>query len=130
MNLQKYLPHSFPKHVYLGKSPEEIVLEDGWKWDDRLSVFQHEDFFDDVTKENINFKGVLKSWNNERFLVPLWKEGITDTKGLCWKYHNVSVNWSLEKNKPMDFWESRKGKKMAKYIEYRKRRETRSNMLK
>ena len=129
MNLQKYLPHCFSKKVYLGKSPKEIVLDDGWEWNEEKEVFTNKIFYDE-NKNLIEFKGVLKYWNDQRYLVPLNKHGVIDKEGICWIYNNVSICWSLEKNKSIDFWNTRKGKKMSHYIEYRKRRETRSNMLK
>ncbi len=129
MKLQKYLPRCFPKKAYLGKSPKEIVSDDGWTWEEKTEVFQHPDFYDKDTKDPINFKGVLKVWNDERYLVPLNNEGIVDKNGLCWSYDNVSWAWSLEKNEAIDFWETRKGKKMANYITYRKIRQTRGDML-
>ena len=130
MSLERYLPRSFPKKTCWGKSPKEIVDGDGWAWDEEKEVFNNKAFYDKDTKVSIDFKGVLKSWNNTLYLVPMKKEGIVDKEGLCWAYDNVSVCWSLKKNTPIDFWETRKGKRMENYIAYRKKREIRSNMLK
>ena len=129
MNLQKYLPHCFSKKVYWGKSPKEIVSNDGWEWNDEKEVFSNKIFYDE-NKNLIEFKGVLKYWNDERYLVPLSKDGIIDKEGIGWVYNNISTCWSLEKKKSIDFWDTRRGKRMSHYIEYRKRREMRANMLK
>tara|TARA_B110000008_G_C16969354_1_gene563288 strand:+ start:620 stop:1162 length:543 start_codon:yes stop_codon:yes gene_type:complete len=128
MNLQKYIPHKLTKNPFLGKTPKEIVSEDGWLWDETNNSFTNISF---TNKDNnlIHFKGVIKQWGVENYLVPLSKEGIIDKEGLCWSFNNISTCWSLSKNTPIDFWQTRKGKKMEKYIEYRKRRTNRNDML-
>tara|TARA_A100001011_G_C13666808_1_gene577943 strand:+ start:13 stop:555 length:543 start_codon:yes stop_codon:yes gene_type:complete len=128
MDLQKYIPYKLTKNLFLGKTPKEIVLEDGWIWDETKNTYTNKSF----TNQDgsfIQFKGVIKQWGVENYLVPMAKEGVIDKEGLCWSFHNISTCWSLSKNTPIDFWQTRKGKKMAKYIEYRKRRTNRNDML-
>lgn len=129
IELQKYLPRCFPSKVFLGKNPNEIVEDDGWIFDEKKNLFQHPSFTQSDKKTPIYFEGVLKEWDNKRYLVPLSKDEIVDKDGLCWSYSSVSTCMSLDKNKAIDYWGSRRGKRMAKYIEYRKRRTKRNEML-
>ena len=126
LNLKKYLPIK-----YIGfnsnKDPNEVLQDLGWKYDENIGKFYHHKYQNNDNSP-IFFDCGVKMHNNQRYLVPLSKRGHLDQDGLTWSYKNISNIWYLERNLSIDFWSTRRGKRMAKYIEYRKRRTKRQQM--
>lgn len=126
LNLKKYLPKKFNRFNPT-KTPNQLLQDLGWKYDENIGKFYHHKYQND-NNSPILFDCGVKMHNEQRYLVPLSKRGHLDEHGLTWDYKNVSTIWYLERNVPIDFWSTRGGKRMAKYIEYRKRRAKRQQM--
>jgi hypothetical protein len=123
--LKKFLPRKF--EIHSNGHPEEMLRELGWQYNTTLKKF-----FNDMYKNDDNsyvfFDCAVKVYNKKRYLLPLSKTGHFDQYGITWIYKKVSCIWYLERNSPNDFWNTRRGKRMSKYIEYRKRRTKRQQM--
>jgi hypothetical protein len=124
--LNYYLPKCFKKHY--GKNPRDVVIDLGWCYDTDKQKFYNKEYLNGDGKYIYFDVGVL-TWNSNKYLVPLSKHGHLDPFGICWHYDSVSTICNLERNKKLDFWNCRKGKRMAKYIEYRKIREKKAKMF-
>ena len=124
-----FFPKTFNFNFKQGKNPEEELNILGWEFDVNKNKFFHRKYFvkNNGKKENIYFDIGVKIWNGKRYFVPLQNPDHLDNLGITWRF-SKGVNWTLERNKVLDYWNSRKGKRMAKYIEYRKMREKRTNM--
>ena len=129
--INMYFPRCFVNDFKYGKSPEEELNILGWKYDEEKEKFYHNKYFikEQSKKTHIYFDVGIKLWNKKRYYVPLQQEGHLDNLGITWSYKKDGAFFSLERNKVLDYWNSRKGKRMAKYIEYRKLREKRSQMF-
>jgi len=124
--LNDYLPRAF-KNYKCGKNPDTIVADLGWKYNKEQKKFHHDKYTKSDGSPKYFDVGFL-TWNDERYMVPVNSDSFLDNLGITWSYKNVSTIWVLERNNPLDYWKTRKGKRMAKYIEYRKRREKRAQM--
>lgn len=126
LNLKKYLPRKFDR-FNTNKNPDQVLHDLGWNYDESIGKFYNQKYQNN-DNSNILFDCAVKTHNGKRYLVPLSKQGHLDEHGLTWRYKKVSSLWYLERNEPIDFWNTRRGKRMSKYIEYRKRRAKRQQM--
>lgn len=126
-DLQKYLPKCFKKH-YSDTEPNKLLNNLGWCYDSDVKKYYHKSYLN-AKNEYIYFDVGVLYWNSNKYLVPLNKSGHFDLLGLTWSYDSVSTIYSLTRNKKSDYWNTRKGKRMAKYIQYRKMRDTKAKMF-
>ena len=125
-DLNPYLPRSFKNHQ-VGENPNELVKNLGWSYDDDNKKFYNKEYMNDG--KYIYFDVGYLTWNSEKYFVPLLKEDHIDPLGITWRYDSVSTVCQLKRNNQLDYWNTRKGKRMTKYIEYRKMREKRAKMF-
>jgi len=125
-------PRCFNFNYEQDRNPDEELVALDWKFDEGENKFYHEKYFVkeiNSEKKYIYFDIGIKTWNGKRYFVPLQNSEHIDNLGITWSFSNAGTIWSLNRNKVFDYWGNRKGKRMSKYIEYRKIRDKRSQMF-
>ena len=113
----KYLPKKL-SFVNLNECPADVVETLGWQFDEDTKQFFHNEY------GSKSFDVGYCVWNGDKYIVPL-SDNKKDEKGLAFRY-NIMTGGSMCDvyiNKKSDFWVTRRGKRYAKYIQYRKSRE-------
>tara|TARA_S200000501_G_C20559369_1_gene628063 strand:+ start:16 stop:648 length:633 start_codon:yes stop_codon:yes gene_type:complete len=116
-----YLPKSCMGKKEIVECPANVVKDLGWVFDKESNKFYHNQY------GNCSFNAGYSYWGGDKYIVPLSNKN--DTKGLGYLY-KISVGGSfceMYQNKMSDFWSSRRGKRLDKYISYRKSRDARNN---
>lgn len=102
------------------ETPDDFVKALGWIWDEENKYFKH-------PKSNQIFYSIYLYWNNKKWLVPLYSDTneVDKVTARTFKYSisNSGDMYSVELNSPLNFNETRRGKRYKKYLRYLKRRE-------
>lgn len=111
-----YLPTTHQLKEYK-ENPQDIIDSLGWTYDTDMKKFYHNQYGTEAFDAGVYY------CNSERYLVPL--RNVHDTKGLAFNYKLMAGGslcaWDVDEI--TNFWNTRKGKRFSKYIEYRKRRQ-------
>ena len=95
----------------------------GWEYDVDTDKFKNIEYGD------MEYDYIVVDYLNKKYKLPTCVEDKYDKHGLCFKIVNEGAISKWKQNNWVEFWDTRRGVKTLKYIDYRERRKIRKQEI-